>query len=204
MTKDYTQVTGDGSCSGNPGPGGWAARIDAIDGKIYRVSGGESTETTNNRMELKAIIEGLRKANEVCPNDDIIVYSDSQYVVNSMKNSWKRKKNTDLWDELDEVTSKRVSWRYVPRNSTPEHKECDKLAKLETRKAQYPSADQDISTDAKLIGEWDNAVRIYKEVLVYNMKVFPTTAPEDLLEDILTELGEELQPIIDMAYGYKA
>ena len=147
---------------------------------------------------------GIRKANEVSPDDDIIVYSDSKYVVNSMKFGWKRKKNIDLWDELDKVTSSRVSWRYLPRNSTPEHKECDKLAKLETRKAQYPSADQDISTDARLIGEWDSAVKIYKSILVYNMKVFPTTPPEYLLEDILTELAAELQPIIDIAYGFKA
>lgn len=131
-------VTTDGSCPGNPGFGGWAARLDTSDGEIFRVSGGESTITTNNRMELKAIIEGLRKVRELCPDDacSIVVHTDSKYITNSMTFRWSRAKNRDLWDELDEVLPNNITWEHIPRNSTEEHKECDKIAKLESKKVK--------------------------------------------------------------------
>lgn len=95
MIEVYT----DGSALGNPGGiGGWGAVILAYGSVIRTVSGGELT-TTNNRMELLAVIGALR----VCPvsSSGIIVYSDSQYIVNTVSKNWSRLKNKDLWDQLD-------------------------------------------------------------------------------------------------------
>jgi ribonuclease HI len=99
----------DGACSGNPGPGGWAAIL--VYGPHEReVSGGEP-QTTNNRMELTAVVEGLRALKERCR---VTIYSDSQYVVNAFvkhwiedwkRRGWKNSKrkavpNRDLWEAL--------------------------------------------------------------------------------------------------------
>lgn len=96
--KIYT----DGACSYNPGPGGWAA-ILFYKNHRKEISGGEK-ETTNNRMELKAVIEGLKALKEPC---QVKVYSDSAYVVNCFHQKWYEKwekngfkKNPDLWKEL--------------------------------------------------------------------------------------------------------
>ena len=99
----------DGACSGNPGPGGWGAILE-YNGIEKELSGGEK-ETTNNRMELSAVIEGLKALKEPC---NVTVYSDSNYVVRAMKegwavrwqkNNWMRNKkdpaqNPDLWKTL--------------------------------------------------------------------------------------------------------
>ncbi|SVD44279.1 uncharacterized protein METZ01_LOCUS397133, partial [marine metagenome] len=86
----------DGACLGNPGPGGWAAIIynDTVRTEIA----GRDDNTTNNRMEILAAIKGLEAAPEAF---NITVYSDSQYLVNTMTKNWKRQKNIDLWDQLD-------------------------------------------------------------------------------------------------------
>ena len=90
----------DGSCLGNPGPGGWAA-IVAENGVQRKLSGG-APRTTNNRMELAAAIEGLES---VPKNAAVTVHSDSQYLVNTMTRNWKRKVNLDLWARLDSLVA---------------------------------------------------------------------------------------------------
>ena len=86
----------DGSCSGNPGPGGWAAVIEH-DGEKSRLSGGERS-TTNNRMEIMAAIKGLEAAP---PGATAVIHSDSEYLVKTMTKGWKRNVNRDLWEQLD-------------------------------------------------------------------------------------------------------
>ena len=87
----------DGSCLSNPGPGGWAAIIlNDISKKILK--GGENN-TTNNRMEMMAVISGLES---VSNDGDVTIYSDSKYVINSITLGWKRKANLDLWELLDQ------------------------------------------------------------------------------------------------------
>jgi len=128
----------DGSCHGNPGPGGWAAILEH-DGKDRELSGAERA-TTNNQMELRAVIEGLRALREPCR---VEVYSDSQYVVNGMKSwlaSWKRRgwltadrkpvKNVELWRELDRLAAQhQVSWHWVRGHADhPQNTRCDALA----------------------------------------------------------------------------
>ena len=112
----------DGACKGNPGPGGWGALLISRE-QEREIFGGEF-RTTNNRMELTAVIRAL----ETLRGDaDVVLYTDSQYVKNGIeswihvwkRNGWKtadRKpvKNAELWRELDAVVAKhRVSWRWI-------------------------------------------------------------------------------------------
>jgi len=115
----------DGSCHGNPGPGGWAAIIEN-DGTKTRLSGSEE-ETTNNRMELLAVIKGLQSTQK---QNDVTIFSDSQYVVNTMTRGWKRKANQDLWALLDrEVRDRHIIWEWIRGHSgNPGNEEADALA----------------------------------------------------------------------------
>ena len=80
------EIHTDGSCLGNPGPGGWAAIV--LEGDTKRVLRGHEARTTNNRMEILAVVEGLR---DVPPSVEVTVFSDSEYVVNTMTRGWKRR-----------------------------------------------------------------------------------------------------------------
>ena len=117
----------DGSCSGNPGPGGWGA-IVVSDGTKTPLSGGE-LKTTNNRMEVMAAIEGLVAIPE---GSAVTVHSDSTYLVNTMTKGWKRNANPDLWTRLDRVAAERsVKWEWVRgHNGHPLNEEADRLAIL--------------------------------------------------------------------------
>lgn len=132
------QVYTDGACSGNPGPGGWGAVL-RFGGKERELCGG-ADNTTNNRMELTAAIEGLRALNEPC---EVVLTTDSTYVkdgitrwlANWKKNGWKTAakkavKNQDLWQELDLQTSRHtVQWQWVKGHSGhPENERADALA----------------------------------------------------------------------------
>ena len=134
----------DGACSGNPGLGGWGA-ILMYKGIEKVLSGGE-TLTTNNRMELTAVIEGLKAIKEGCKVD---IYSDSAYVVNAFlqgwvdnwqKNGWKSSKgsvlNVDLWQQLlVEIARHDVVWHKVKGHSDNENNNrCDALARGEIEK----------------------------------------------------------------------
>ena len=100
----------DGSCLGNPGPGGWGAIVLNDSGEPQHLSGHEG-HTTNNRMELMAAIQGL----EAAPTgSNVVLYSDSGYLVNTMTKNWKRRVNHDLWGQLDALSgSRNVEWRWV-------------------------------------------------------------------------------------------
>jgi ribonuclease HI len=128
----------DGSCHGNPGPGGWAAILEY--GDVRRELSGAERATTNNRMELRAAIEGLGALREPC---DVDVFSDSQYVVKGMQSwlaDWKRRgwrtadkkavKNDDLWRALDEAAvPHRIRWHWVRgHDGHVENERADRLA----------------------------------------------------------------------------
>ncbi|HKY01487.1 MAG TPA: ribonuclease HI [Burkholderiales bacterium] len=132
------QMYTDGACKGNPGPGGWGVllRFGEVEKELY---GGEVL-TTNNRMELNAVINGLRALNRTCK---IEVYTDSSYVkdgITEWLSNWKRRgwktadrkpvKNVDLWQELDAlVQSHDISWHWVRGHSGhPENERADVLA----------------------------------------------------------------------------
>jgi ribonuclease HI len=101
-TDKPTLVYADGSCIGNPGPGGWGVVIIADDGTETELSGSES-HTTNNRMEITAAIEALR---HLAPRSNVILRTDSQYLVKTMNDGWRRRENRDLWQELDAAVAR--------------------------------------------------------------------------------------------------
>ena len=115
----------DGSCGGNPGPGGWAAIVLGGESKTPH-SGGER-KTTNNRMEVTAAIEGLAA---VPAGSDVTIHSDSEYLVNTMSLGWKRRANKDLWAQLDSLVAERtVQWEWVKAHvGHPMNERADRLA----------------------------------------------------------------------------
>jgi ribonuclease HI len=119
------EIFTDGACSGNPGKGGWGVLLRF--GENEKQLSGYSAETTNNRMEITACIEGLKALKEPC---DVTLFSDSQYVVNTINKGWKKKANTDLWNDLQEQISKHtVNFVWVRgHNGHSENEICDKLA----------------------------------------------------------------------------
>ncbi len=125
--KETHYVYADGSCLGNPGPGGWAAVIVKPGGVSNTIFGGDPA-TTNNRMELTAAIEGLR----IIPNGTrVVLRTDSQYVVKTMTLGWKRKQNIDLWEKLDhEAAQREVRFEWVEGHAgDPLNEEADRNAR---------------------------------------------------------------------------
>ena len=118
----------DGACSGNPGRGGWAAVI--VDGGGKRSLHGSEERTTNNRMEMLAVIKGLEAVPE---SASVTVNSDSEYVINTMTRNWRRNANKDLWARLDAAAAaRRVRWNKVPAHSgVALNEEADGLAARE-------------------------------------------------------------------------
>lgn len=144
--EDCVEIFTDGACLGNPGPGGWSVilRWRAVEKEF---SGGDAN-TTNNRMELTAAIEGLASLKRAV---DVRLYTDSTYVRDGItkwiyrwkQNGWKtadRKavKNADLWQRLDDALRKhRVDWHWIKGHSGhPENERADKLAREAAKKEQ--------------------------------------------------------------------
>lgn len=127
MEETQTIVYADGSCLGNPGPGGWGVVIINADGST-RVLSGANPATTNNRMEITAAIEALRA---FPPGTEVTIRTDSQYVVKTMTMGWKRRENLDLWRELDaEVARRLVRWEWVRGHAGDIHNNrADELAR---------------------------------------------------------------------------
>jgi ribonuclease HI len=119
-------VYADGSCLGNPGPGGWGVVVRDPDGNETELNGHEDS-TTNNRMELMAAIEGLRATKR---GARVLLRSDSQYVVKSMTLNWKRNANQDLWALLDaEAGARQVRFEWVRGHGVdPINNRADELA----------------------------------------------------------------------------
>ena len=129
----------DGACSGNPGPGGWAV-IQIENGQIVKKWGGFENSTTNNRMELNAVIEALKCLK---PGEVAALYTDSEYVrkgitewiANWKKKNWKTAskkpvKNRDLWELLDSLNHPEIQWHYIAGHTGNFHNEqCDKIAR---------------------------------------------------------------------------
>ena len=132
------RLIADGSCIGNPGPGGWACVLRC--GNHERMLTGGDKRTTNNRMELRAVIEGLRAINEPCR---VEVVTDAQYVQRGMlehlprwkTNGWQTANhdpvaNRELWEELDSLASDhKIQWTWVRGHGPdPDQQRCDAAA----------------------------------------------------------------------------
>lgn len=141
MTKEqHVVIYTDGACSGNPGPGGWGSVL------LYRdhrreLSGGDA-ETTNNRMEMMAVIQALESLSRPC---EIILHTDSTYVMKGMTEwleQWKKRgwrtagkqpvKNVELWQRMEQAIERHeVQWRWVKGHSgVPGNERADELARL--------------------------------------------------------------------------
>lgn len=134
------EIFTDGACSGNPGAGGWGVILRCGETE-KELSGGEA-QTTNNRMELTAVIEALKALKREC---EITLYTDSRYVMDGVnewmpnwkKNGWRTTnkksavKNLELWQELDSLLPKhKIKWIWVKgHNGHPENERVDKLAR---------------------------------------------------------------------------
>jgi len=136
----------DGAASGNPGPGGYGVVLESSAGHRKELSGG-FRRTTNNRMELLAVIKGLRelKSSEV----RVVVVSDSKYVVDAINKGWlenwikkgfKDKKNPDLWRDMIPLLRRyKPIFKWVKgHNNHPQNERCDALAVMESKKPNLP------------------------------------------------------------------
>jgi len=138
MTEEVVEIYADGACKGNPGPGGWGVLLRS-GGREKEMFGGEA-QTTNNRMELMAVIEGLLSLKE---RSRVRVYTDSQYVqkgISEWIHNWKRRgwktadkkpvKNVDLWQALEAQASRHdIEWHWVRGHAGhPENERADMLA----------------------------------------------------------------------------
>ena len=137
----------DGACSGNPGPGGYCAIL--IYGEHEKIISGNELETTNNRMELLAVIKGIESLKEIC---EVNLYSDSQYVVDAFNQEWvfgwelnvwktagkKQVKNIDLWQKLlEQYRTHKINFIKVKGHADNEHNNrCDKIAVSEYKKLE--------------------------------------------------------------------
>jgi ribonuclease HI len=129
------EIFTDGASSGNPGPGGYGVILRS--GKYYKELAEGFRKTTNNRMELLAVIKGLEAIK--LPNQDVMIFSDSKYVIDSIEKRWvygwvqkgfKDKKNKDLWLRYLEVSKlHNIKFTWVRgHNGHPENERCDELA----------------------------------------------------------------------------
>jgi ribonuclease HI len=138
MSEQVVEIYADGACKGNPGPGGWGALLRA--GGVERELYGGEPATTNNRMELTAVIRALESLKRRCR---VRLYTDSQYVhkgISQWIHDWKRRawrtadkkpvKNVDLWRRLDELAAAHdVEWHWVKGHAGhPENERADALA----------------------------------------------------------------------------
>lgn len=142
--RSVVELYTDGACSGNPGPGGWAYILRDKATKKERVDSGGKRDTTNNQMEMIAVIEGLRALKRSCV---VELYSDSSYVLQGLnewmkgwkQKGWRRKsknggfeevKNVELWKELDQLIQRHeMHYHHVRGHSGhPENERCDQMA----------------------------------------------------------------------------
>ena len=138
MNADIIDIYSDGACKGNPGPGGWGALL--LTGSVRREICGGEPDTTNNRMEMTAVIRALEQLKQA---SKVRVHTDSQYVqkgINEWMAGWKRRnwrtaaghavKNQDLWRELDALNARHtIEWKWVRGHAGhPENERADALA----------------------------------------------------------------------------
>lgn len=145
---DNVIIYTDGGCSGNPGPGGWSFVLRMPTNEEILGSGGEAN-TTNNRMELRAVIASLEEAERRAPGASVVVNTDSQYVKNGITTwiaSWKRNgwrtsdkkpvKNRELWEELDAVAARvKPTFKWVKGHAgVDDNERCDAMVQVEIAK----------------------------------------------------------------------
>ncbi|WP_317619508.1 DNA polymerase III subunit gamma/tau [Laspinema olomoucense] len=183
------RIVTDGSCMGNPGPGGWAAII-IRDGTVEEI-GGHDPQTTSNRMELMAAIEGLRHLSTTKP---VHIQTDSDYLLKGITEwlpGWKRRgwktgdgkpvANQELWEELEKITGNHVTWEHIKAHAGhPENERADRLAKAYAKGKKNQSSTKIF--DPPLEGDsGELSQESYSKSLTGNQKVFAPSMPYEPL-----------------------
>ncbi|BAY33120.1 ribonuclease H [Nostoc carneum NIES-2107] len=164
----------DGACTGNPGPGGWGVVVYFNDGSIHEI-GGASSHTTNNKMEMQAAIAGLQFLQTSGQTQPITLYTDSEYLINSVtkwikgwkQRGWKKAdgkpvQNQDLLETLDELNSYIVKWEYVRGHSgNVGNERCDVIART-FASGRVPDLKQSFTTDADQSLPQTNQINVAK------------------------------------------
>ncbi len=164
--EDNYYIFTDGACSGNPGPGGWSAVI--VGGGRYIETGGGDSKTTNNRMEMTAVVESLKA---VPRGETVFIFTDSSYTINGITKwirGWKtkgwRKKdglpvlNDDLWKALDRQNGPNVTWRHVRgHRGNYLNERCDRIAVAF-------STGKEIDLRAGLLSEMDDCAEVIRAI----------------------------------------
>jgi len=132
MIEIYT----DGSCIGNPGPGGWGAII--LGGSKKHILKGGEAATTNNRMEMEGVIAALNWLQIHGGKEKAKIHSDSNLIIQTMTQGWKKKANVDLWESIDKkIKGLNVEWKWVKAHAHNKYNnEVDKIALSEAKKSK--------------------------------------------------------------------
>ena len=181
----------DGSCLGNPGPGGWGVVLVNSDGSQLEFSGAAAS-TTNNRMEITAAIEALRR---VPPALDVIVRTDSQYLVKTMTLGWRRRENLDLWEILDrEAAQRKVRWQWVRGHAGDTLNErADELARNAASGKPLP-ARSEISRQISSSASTTKNDYLAGENSLHSSSRFTNPEPADLEDE--AEIVQQLRPLL--------
>jgi DNA polymerase-3 subunit gamma/tau len=183
------RIVTDGSCMGNPGPGGWAAIIIRDD--IVEEIGGHDPQTTSNRMELMAAIQGLR---HLTTTEPVHIQTDSDYLLKGITEwlpGWKRRgwktgdgkpvANQELWEELEKITGNHVTWEHIKAHAGhPENERADRLAKAYAKGKKNQSSTKIF--DPPLEGDSEElSQESYSKSLTGNQQVFAPSMPYEPL-----------------------
>lgn len=164
----------DGACTGNPGPGGWGVVVYFSDGSVYEL-GGNTAQTTNNRMEMQAALAALEFLSESKQQEFITLYTDSQYLINGVtkwvkgwkKKGWKTAEgkpvlNQELWESLDKLNSKQVNWQYVRGHAgNIGNERCDAIATA-FAKGKTPNLQQELAKISDSYNSENNSLPVAK------------------------------------------
>ncbi len=154
IPRKIENIYTDGACTGNPGPGGWGVVVYFTDGSIHEL-GGDAAQTTNNRMEMQAAIAALKFLATTNQTEPLTLYTDSQYLINGVtkwvkgwkKKGWKTAQgkavlNQELWETLDQLNTRLVTWQYVRGHAgNVGNERCDVIATT-FAKGKSPSLQQ--------------------------------------------------------------
>ena len=202
----------DGACIGNPGPGGWGIVTYFTNGSVLEL-GDSEIQTTNNRMEMQAVITALRVFAACEQQEPIIIYTDSQYVIKGITQwikGWKRKGwqtsqgkavlNQDLWQKLDQLNSELINWQYVRGHSGNEGNErCDAIANGFARgnppslQQQFPLTNTILSPEISKMTVAESPNLPKNKTIVYKDRQSNTVHPQINMSEPSVSVIEEQQ-----------
>lgn len=208
----------DGACTGNPGPGGWGVVVYFADGSIHEI-GGDAAQTTNNRMEMQAAIAALKFLATTNQTEPLTLYTDSQYLINGVtkwvkgwkKKGWKTAQgkavlNQELWETLDQLNTRLVTWQYVRGHAgNVGNERCDAIATTFAKGKspclqQLPLSNSDSTGETKKssvagVSDLDNNCKIISKTipnshLASDMTMIdaPTPSPNTAIEELPREI----------------